>query len=115
VILRKIYQTMAAEVVESLREERLDLDRFLPAMHREMLSCVKSISEGADDYESDDLNWAANQEREARLFLDGLTDAIAELEVADRYAVPSTDAITLGHIKAARATLRNLKRRMESL
>jgi hypothetical protein len=114
-MLRKIYQTMAAEVVESLREERLDLDRFLPAMHREMLSCVKNISDGADEYEPDDLNWAANQEREARLFVDGLADAISEIELADKYAPPCTDAITFGHIKAAPATLRNLKRRMESL
>jgi hypothetical protein len=112
--LDKFYSTMAAQVVESLREEHLDLDRFVPALYQEMRSAVKTINDSADDYEPDELSWAADQDREAKLHMEGLSDAIAELEVVDRYSLPSDDQINLHHVKAAKATLQNLKRRMEA-
>ena len=111
--LDKFYSTMAAGVVESLREEHLDLDRFVPALYEEMRSAVKTINDSADDYEPDELSWAADQEREAKLHLEGLADAIVDLSAALIASLPSDDQIILGRIKAAKATLQNLKRRME--
>ena len=90
--LDKFYSTMAAGVVESLREEHLDLDRFVPALYEEMRSAVKTINDSADDYEPDELSWAA----------------------VTRYGEATTDHIDMDHIKAAAATLQNLKRRMEA-
>ena len=112
--LDKFYQTMAAQVVESLREEHLDLDRFVPALYQEMRSAVKTINDSADDYEPDELSWAADQEREAKLHLEGLGDALSDLDCATGQSLPSDDQIIIGRMKAAAATLRNLKRRMEA-
>ena len=111
--MQKVYRQAAEQVTDTLW--RLDLERFLPALHQEMLSRVRQVNATADDHEAEELNYAAEQEHESKLFLEGLGDAIAELEVADRYSASTDDRITLGHLKAASATLRNLKRRMESL
>jgi hypothetical protein len=113
-MLEQIYRPIARTVVEHLFDAQLDLDRFVPALYKEMQSRVATIKSSADDYEPDELNWAADQEREAKLFLDGLADAIAELEVAYKYAIPGTDALTLEHVVKAAVTLRNLKLRMEA-
>ncbi len=113
-MLSKLYDTMAAQVVESLREDRLDLDRFLPALHREMASCCTTINRDAADYEPDDWNWAANQEREAKLFLDGIGDALSDLDCALGQSLPSDDQIIVGRMRNAASTLRNLKHRMET-
>ena len=112
--LDKVYEKMAADTVESLHDEHLDLDRFLPALHREMLSTVQTMQKEAGDYEPDDLNWAANQEREAKLFLEGMNDAISNLAAALTQSLSTDDQIIVGRMKTAVRTLRNLKRRMEA-
>jgi hypothetical protein len=106
--MQRVYQQVAEQVTDTLWSRRLDLERFLPALHQEMLSRVRQVNATAGDYEFEELNYAADQERESRLFLEGLGDAVAELEVADRYSAPTDDRITLGHVKAASAPLRNL-------
>ena len=68
----------------------------------------------ADDWAKEEVNYAADQKREARPFLEGLSDALGEVEVVDRYALPTDDQLTIGHIKSPAATLRNLKRRMDA-
>jgi hypothetical protein len=113
-ILRKAYATIAANVAETLREERLDYDRFLPALHQQVISMVEEMDKDAAFWDLDDLNWAANQEREAKLFLEGLGDALSDLQSAITQSLPSDDQIILHRIKSAAATLQNLKRRMEA-
>jgi hypothetical protein len=68
----------------------------------------------ADDWAKEEVNYAADQKREGRPFLEGLSDALGKVEVVDRYALPTDDQLTIGHIKSPAATLRNLKRRMDA-
>jgi hypothetical protein len=86
ILMQKIYRQAAEQVTDTLWCRRLDLERFLPALHQEMLSRVRQVNATADDHEAEELNYAAEQERESKLFLEGLGDAIAELEVVDRYS-----------------------------
>lgn len=110
----KIYDKLAENMVETLEDQLLDLDRFLPALHREMLSRAQTIEREADDYTADQINWAANQQREAKLFLAGLDDAISDLGAALLQTLETDDQIIVGRMKSAAATLRNLKQRMEA-
>jgi hypothetical protein len=113
-MIARVYQALAERTIESLLADRLDLDRFLPALHREMGDQARQIAESADDYETSDLNWAADQAREAKLLMEGLADAIAEMECAIGQSIPSDDRIIIGHMKSAAATLRNLERRIDA-
>ena len=113
-MLARVYQVLAEQVIESLLEDQLDLDRFLPALYREMRDKARHIAENANDYETSYLNWAIDQDREAQLAVEGLAEAIAELECAIGQSLQSDDQILVGHMKSAAATLRNLKRRMDA-
>ena len=68
----------------------------------------------AGDWAEEEVNWAAVQERETNLQLEGRADAIAEMECAIGQSLPSDDQIIIGHMKSAAATLRNLKLRMDA-
>ena len=114
-MLAKVYQRIAEQTVESLFEDRLDLDRLLPELYREMRSRADTIGKSGDDYDAGDLNWALDQEREAKLQVEGLADAIAELQCAISQSIPSDGQIIIRHMKSATATLRNLKRRMNAV
>jgi hypothetical protein len=107
------YERIARSVVECLWDEHLDLDRFLPALHKAMQEKAAEIAKNSE-YEAADHNWAANQEREAKLFLEGLADALAQMEVVIRYGQATTDKTDMGTLRAAAATLQNLRRRMEA-
>jgi len=108
--LTKRYDTLADQMVETLFDSHLDLEQFLPALAAAMESRVKSIKADADDYWIADLNWADHQERDTKLLLSGLKDAIDDLSVVDLPA----DIIDLARVKRAASTLLSLKRRMET-
>ena len=62
----------------------------------------------ADDWAEEEVNLAADQERETNLQLEGRADAIAEMECAIGQSLPSDDQIIIGHMKSSAAALRNL-------
>jgi hypothetical protein len=62
----------------------------------------------ADDWAEEEVNWAAVQERETNLQLEGRAGAMAEMECAIGQSLPSDDQIIIGHMKSAAAALRNL-------
>ena len=68
----------------------------------------------ADARVEEEVNWTADQQREARLQVEGLAGAIAEMECAIGQSLPSDDRITFGLMKSAAATLRNLRLRMDA-
>lgn len=109
----KSYEKLAVQTVESLWDGHMDLDRFLPELHREILGRAKQVNASPEDYNDEDLTYWANQERESLLFLEGLDDAITQLYCVDRYALPRDDQVSLAHVRRAIATLQNMKRRME--
>jgi hypothetical protein len=108
--LLKCHQVIAENVVETLFDSHLDMDVFLPALAAAMQERVSAMRAEADEYETDDLTWADNQERDAKLLLSGLDDAISDLAVV---GVPF-DAVDMCRVKSAESTLRNLKRRFDS-
>lgn len=110
--MRKRYSKLAQDMVETLFEDHLDLERFLSALCQEMASRANEIRKNSDDYDAGDVNWADNQERDYRLYLEGLTDAANELGVVVKYAPASMDQLDLAHVKAALCTLHNMKLRI---
>ena len=109
-LLMKRHQVIAENVVETLFDSHLDMDVFVPALAAAMQERVSAMHAEADQYETDDLTWADNQEREAKLLLTGIDDAISDLAVV---GMPF-DAVDMCRVKTAEATLHNLKRRFES-
>ena len=109
----RVYEKIADTTVAALWDSHLDLDRFLPALHEAMLERVREVQANPDDWEVEDQNYADNQECDARLFREALLSALAELNTAIVQTLPSDDQIIVGHMKAAVATLQNLKRLME--
>ena len=109
----KVYQRLAEDAAETIWQNRLDLDRFLPALVKAIADSARKTEECPKDYDDEELNYAANQKREVTLFLEGLGDAIGELSVVEHYGESTTDHIDMGHIRSALAILRNLKRRVD--
>ena len=109
----KIYETLAEQVVTSLWENHLDLDRFLPALCKAMDENIRKTAESPEDYCDEELDYAANQAREGKLFLEALGDAISNLEAALIQTLPSDDRIIMGRVRTAAFILRNLKRRVD--
>ena len=108
------YSKIAADVIERLLYDHLDMDRFLPILMAALKHQTHGIITSGADYEIEDITWAENQERDAALFLAGLDDAIGELSVVTHYGEATTDHLDMGHIKSAESTLRNLKRRLDA-